>query len=397
MYFSVQSLRISARDYYTPDADILSRPYRPAIPYPLADVALKQGSIIRLSHVGPVQLHFHCHDWSGSILVCDSSGVREFDLYSDTVDERWIDLDGHLENLQVSTIICGVGSPHPNAKARQTWFLGADFVQTQPWMPLSQPISEFADAVRGHEGSYVVPTMDTVIGASIKHTGGWAPKDIELFRSLVAKGDTVFDIGANVGHHTVFFSKVVGNLGTVIAFEPQKFIYRFACANLAINNCNNTSIHQLCLGESDGEVRMSPVAYDAPSNFGELGVSINQNNAEKTGELVQVRQLDTLIQEGVVNVRQVDFVKIDVQSFELYVLRGAIKSLARYMPTIFLEISPYWMAARGYDYKEIYAFLRGIGYKFTHFSNGAGVIDSVREWSGNKSEEWDVLCTPGKA
>lgn len=394
MYFSAVSLRKLARNYYLPDAEIQSEPYRTDGSFPLADVAVENGSIIRLSHVGPARLCFHCHDWSGSILVRDASGLREIDLFSIFVDERWIDLAGEREAMQTSTIFCGMGTPHRDAKAKQTWFLGAAFEQLQPWMPLSQPISEFADSVLGQVGSFIVPSTDAVIGASIKHTGVWASKDIDLFKSHVAEGDTVFDIGANIGHHTVFFSNAVGERGRVIAFEPQTFIYRFACANLAINNCSNVIIHQLCLGEDDGEVRMDPIAYDLPNNFGALGVSLTGSDSETAGELVPVRPLDTLIELGMVNIDRIDFVKIDVQSFELYVLRGALRSFARFRPIIFLEISPYWMLARGYDYKEIYALLKSLGYRFEHFFEGAGIVDEIREWSGHKSEEWDVLCIP---
>ena len=92
--------------------------------------------------------------------------------------------------------------------------------------------------------------------------------------------------------------------------------------------------------------------------------------------------------------RSIDFVKIDVQSFELFVLRGAYKTLQTYKPKIFLEISPYWMKERGYNYTEVYDLLREVGYGFSHFHEGAGLIDGVRQWSGTKSEEWDVFCEP---
>ena len=88
-----------------------------------------------------------------------------------------------------------------------------------------------------------------------------------------------------------------------------------------------------------------------------------------------------------------DFIKIDVQSFELFVLRGGIETLKRFRPTLFLEISPFWMS-KYYDYKEIYKLLTELNYDVHHVSYPEVPVGQVKEWSGRESEEWDILARP---
>ncbi len=56
-----------------------------------------------------------------------------------------------------------------------------------------------------------------------------------LLRCL-SPGDTVFDIGANIGTHAVPFARQVTAAGRVYAFEPQRHTFQYLCANAALNN-----------------------------------------------------------------------------------------------------------------------------------------------------------------
>ncbi|MFP3733211.1 FkbM family methyltransferase, partial [Bacillus sp. SIMBA_006] len=70
----------------------------------------------------------------------------------------------------------------------------------------------------------------------------------------VRQGDTVVEVGANIGSHTVMLSQAVGDSGVVFAFEPQRHVFQVLCANLVINHCLNVRANQCAIGDTDGTI-----------------------------------------------------------------------------------------------------------------------------------------------
>lgn len=390
MYYSATALQELAREAFRTGEKVKLASFsaNPGDGHALS--ALAPGLLFCLKSRGALRLHFHSHAWSGQVRVSAGASNIVVDLLSPEPGSRWVDVPAS-ENGAGDVVVTLPSGSHPDALGSQAWLRGIAFDRVQDWQPSVLPITRTTDVALGKIGTFLVPHHDAVIGNSIKNLGVWAEDDLEFFARHINEGDTILDIGANIGHHTVYFSKAVGRTGQVISFEPQLAIFRYASANAVVNGCDNVTILQGCLGDAEGQVRMPPVSYDEQTNFGALGVSIRD---DERGELVPTWTLDALLERGTLQVAKIDFVKIDVQSFELFVLRGAHKTLQTYKPRIFLEISPYWMKERGYDYTEVYDLLREIGYRFSHFHEGAGLIDGVRQWSGTKSEEWDVFCEP---
>ena len=83
----------------------------------------------------------------------------------------------------------------------------------------------------------------------------------------------MIDAGANIGAHTVWFSKAVGPGGRVIAFEPQDQIHNILRANLALNDIHNVDAFQACVGATPSSARMPVMVYSESNNYG--GVSAN--------------------------------------------------------------------------------------------------------------------------
>jgi hypothetical protein len=80
---------------------------------------------------------------------------------------------------------------------------------------------------------------DMYVGKSLDQYGEYAEAEIDLFKELIKEGDTVYDIGANIGSHTLAMARMVGEEGTVAAFEPQRQIYYVLCGNIALNNLSH--------------------------------------------------------------------------------------------------------------------------------------------------------------
>jgi FkbM family methyltransferase len=340
-----------------------------------------------------LQLNFHIHDWCGPITVVHNKCLREIDLFHFEHDYRIVEFLADSENRIDIRIFCGLGKKNLCTKALQTWLVGVHFSERQAWMPKSLPISDVCEIAYGKRGNFIVHSNDSVIGREIIARGIWAEHDIEFFEKKIKPGMVVFDIGTNIGHHLVVFSKLVGAEGLVVGFEPQKVIYRIAISNVVINECDNAEVFRVCLGDTNGVAKMFPIDYKARNNFGALGVTRDFASANAAGENVVVRTLDAMMADELQHVQKINFIKIDVQSYELFVLKGGLETLNKFKPDLFLEIAPYWMQQRGYDYKEIYKILADIGYSFSHAHVGAGVIDDIRQWNGVSTEEWDVYAS----
>jgi FkbM family methyltransferase len=349
---------------------------------------------IEISATGPwVKLIFHTHAWSGSIIIETQSKSYEFDLYSEEHGFRDLILEGDANN-HIHAIIKTGGAPNESAKARQTWITGVEFSEEQIWYARSMPVTPACTLTHGKYGVFLTLTQDTTIGAAIVQDGIWAPRDVELFETLIEPGMVVLDVGANIGHHSVVYSKLVGQTGRVVAFEPQTTIFRLLAANCVMNGAQNTDLVQACVGEDEGFVHLFPIDYASATNFGGLGIDPKpESRGENRGQKCRVARLDALLSELFKPIQRCDFIKIDVQSFELFVLKGAEITLKMYRPILFLEISPYWMS-KMYDYREIYNFLWGMGYEIEHLSDPTVKDGEIKIWSGANDEEWDILARP---
>lgn len=156
----------------------------------------------------------------------------------------------------------------------------------------------------------------------------------------MAKG-VVLDVGANIGTHSVNFSRVAE---VVHAFEPQPVTYRNLCANLLLNVCSNVIPYQLALGEENGIAHMT--AYDPTREGSPMGCFLSGDGPQS----IRIQTIDSLA------LSPVHFIKIDVEGHELCVLKGAIETLKRERLIVYVEIHHDWLVS------EIEAFMSGLAY-----------------------------------
>ena len=93
-------------------------------------------------------------------------------------------------------------------------------------------------------GPMLANRNDRYVGQSILSYGEFSEGEAQMFRQLVGAGDVVVEAGSNIGAHTVLISRLVGDGGAVIAYEPQRIVFQTLCANLALNQCVNVVAKQ---------------------------------------------------------------------------------------------------------------------------------------------------------
>ena len=98
------------------------------------------------------------------------------------------------------------------------------------------------DSAITKHGKFFFPRYDVGVGDSLREYGEFSEAELILMLSFINEGDTVLDIGSNIGAFTIPFAKKVGFKGKVYAFEPQSFIFRILKENVKINKLSNIEI-----------------------------------------------------------------------------------------------------------------------------------------------------------
>tara|TARA_B100001057_G_scaffold363131_1_gene365800 strand:+ start:36 stop:797 length:762 start_codon:yes stop_codon:yes gene_type:complete len=194
-------------------------------------------------------------------------------------------------------------------------------------------------------GKIVVNINDKFIGKSFINQKYWGLEDIEVISKIIEykckkKNKIVFyDVGANIGSHSIALSNIFKNKIFIRAFEAQSNIYQMFKQSIKINNFNNIEIyHNAVSDKNDEKVKINLPDYSKHNNFAGLELFKpfqNSDNADiqKSGifENVKTIKLDTFDEE-------VDFLKIDVEGMESLVLKGSNNLIVNHRPILFIEI-----------------------------------------------------------
>jgi FkbM family methyltransferase len=188
--------------------------------------------------------------------------------------------------------------------------------------------------------------------------GEWCEQEVSLYRRLLKPDSVVIEVGANLGMHTVPLAKIASS-GQVICFEPQRVIFDVLSRNVALNNLDNVDAHRLAVGEHQGIITIESTDYETPWNYGAFSVVAGfSGEARFTGEITfeptTVVVLDEFPQTA--GLRRVDLLKVDAEGFELEVLRGSDRLIARTRAVLFVENNN---PANGDD---LIRHIRGLGY-----------------------------------
>ncbi|WP_264914037.1 FkbM family methyltransferase [Rhodoluna lacicola] len=166
--------------------------------------------------------------------------------------------------------------------------------------------------------------------------GVWEPHVRRVIRESIHEGDWVMDIGANIGLHTIFMAKLVGDTGHVQAIEAYPETCAWLYKNIDINGLNSrVEVIERAIGFSNGEVEFSYFLEHPGMSGVRISESVASNHkATLVKSKVKMTNLDTLLESRGGEVPK--FIKIDVEGLELEVLKGAAELLAAKQPPIIL-------------------------------------------------------------
>ncbi len=190
-----------------------------------------------------------------------------------------------------------------------------------------------------------------------------------IFRRWARPGDTVLDVGGNIGTAALDFAAAAPE-SRVHVFEPAPEMLAALRHNLELNRLPNVEVHAFGLGERD-ERRW--LQADMPHNPGSNYVAAAADSGICP---VELRRLD-----GLTFLTAVSFIKIDVEGFELAVLRGGQDLIARCRPLLILERNDRALARAGASWGEVRRTLVRWGYELGawHLGRWRAYPDEAKE------------------
>ena len=206
-------------------------------------------------------------------------------------------------------------------------------------------------------------------------TGVYEPATLALLDDTLRPGDTMVDVGANLGLMALHAAGLVGSNGKVIAIEAHPAYYKRLSANVARNGLINIEAINAAAGATPGHATI----IDVPSvNIGRSSLI----DPGSTGREAGVARVDTL--DAMLAGAKPSFIKIDVEGFESQVLQGGKRVLNEARPIICMEVND---DQTGPDHREAHDILMDMGhwncFKFKHgkFADSAELvaIESRRE------------------
>lgn len=200
----------------------------------------------------------------------------------------------------------------------------ADFLFNKFRFPGSRKISRMVSNMflPPLSGQVLCPTIygfDILLNAEknseiheIYNLGFYEAGTLDVLRKCLRKDDVFLDVGASVGLMSLYAAKVMGGSGKVLGFEPTKKSHEVFSASIAHNKFSNISALKMGLGN---EKKLIPIYTNRACP------SMVELNIADPHEMVEMDRLDAVLAKE--SIRQVRVMKVDVEGFELEVLKGA--------------------------------------------------------------------------
>ncbi len=171
--------------------------------------------------------------------------------------------------------------------------------------------------------------------------------ELKLICSLVKPGASVLDIGANIGFYTEVFSKLVGPSGQVHAFEPEETNFKYLLGNC--EKFKNVKLINKAVSDKTGPIKI----YLSKM----LNVDHRTYPFDDYSQVIEIKATTIDDYLALNNITKVDFIKMDIQGFEMAAFKGMEKTL-KSNPEVKMitELWPYGLKLAGSSAEEIIDF-----------------------------------------
>jgi FkbM family methyltransferase len=182
-------------------------------------------------------------------------------------------------------------------------------------------------------------------------------RDTSWLRRQIRPEWVFLDIGANFGFFSMLVSDVTHGAAEVHAFEPLASMAELLEEHRRMNGFENIHIHRTAISDSEGEITL---VYPSEENTILGRMLAEGENAEGKFEKAQTIRLDTFVRDH--NINRVDFIKMDVEGAEPFVLEGGAETIQRFRPMMMIEVNPETLELLGSSAAELFEKIYALGY-----------------------------------
>ncbi len=236
-------------------------------------------------------------------------------------------------------------------------------------------------------------TRGADVAPHIMMFGIWEPNYTAVFQRLIRPGDTVFDIGAQLGVYSLLGSAATGLGGKLFAFEPNARFAALLKRSLSVNGfASFAKVHNVAVGAETGTTKLR-FSWEYAGG-GHLNDGLPPKAAGQEEQNCRIVALDELFRDEAFTV---DVIKMDVEGSEAKAVRGMRKLLARSPRVrIMFEFSPQMLAAHGTSAAELIGQLEELGMQFWSIGLDSALTSvSAAELSGTVDGIVNILAARG--
>jgi FkbM family methyltransferase len=185
--------------------------------------------------------------------------------------------------------------------------------------------------------------------------------EIKHLRKIIKEGDICWDIGANIGFYTCLFASLVGEKGMVVSFEPSSKCMEFLKDNVSMNRFENVVMIKKAIGDSKEDKKL----FYNSKDLAEGTASLKHSDKKREFEIVEVEAIDNLFAA----LPGPDFIKIDVEGYQMELFQGAKKFFRNHTPIVMIEVE------HDSNAREISNYIRNLGYDRIYEFRKYGVFE----------------------
>jgi FkbM family methyltransferase len=210
---------------------------------------------------------------------------------------------------------------------------------------------------------------------SILSEGNYEEFECSILLRIAKISGLFCDVGANIGFYTLACGVINPNL-KILSFEPNISVVDNLIENIKLNSTeistSNISVFPIALGESTNKAVSFYVPKVSGSGAGSLK-NLHPDEGDAYSFKTEIKSLDSILAAEL----KLDLIKMDVEGFELSVLRGSLESIERFKPTIFIELLRKWMKPFGDHPQDVIDLLSSTGYLC--FAIGEKILTKITE------------------
>jgi FkbM family methyltransferase len=182
-----------------------------------------------------------------------------------------------------------------------------------------------------------------------------------MFAPHVPSDGVILDIGAHAGQFSKLFARMAP-AGHVYAFEPSAYARSIMVPALRFNRIRNVTLTPTGLSDTIGRLTLhTPLKRSSALGYGVAHLGPNGVDGTTLDQTVNLTTLDAFA--AVKEMRRLDFIKADIEGWEMRALRGGRHTLTRFRPSLYLEIDGALLARAGDSPEALFDWLGAFGYR----------------------------------